>query len=44
MNIIDDQIYDVDYKHTNITILHGSVSNMSLVISEGKFGSIDDEE
>ena len=44
MNFIDDGTDNVDYEKTSRTILDGSVTNMSLVVSKGDFGDIDAED
>ena len=41
MKLIDNGTYDVEHEHINITILDVNFTNMSLVITEEKFGAID---
>ena len=34
MNLRDDVTYEVEYDHTNKTILYGNITNMLLIISK----------
>ena len=44
MNFLDDGKYEEEYKHINQTILDGNVMNTSLIIIEGDYGAIDDDD
>ena len=44
MNFLDYGTYEEIYEHINQTILGGNVMNMSLIITEGKYGAIDTDE
>ena len=40
-DFLDDRTYEEYYENINQTILDGNVMNMSLIITEGKYGAID---
>ena len=44
MNFVDDVTDEEDYEHNNWTILDVNVMNMSLIIMEGKYGTIHDDD
>ena len=44
MNFLDDGKYEEEYKQINQTILDGNVMNTSLIIIEGDYGAIDDDD
>ena len=41
MNFLDDETYEVDYEHINLTILDGNFMNMALNVMEENYGVID---
>ena len=43
MYFLDYGTYEEEYKHINQNILDGNVINMSLIIMEGNYGSIDSD-
>ena len=43
-DFLDDGTDKEMYKHVNRTILDSNVMNMSLIITEGKYGAIDTDE
>ena len=44
MDFKDDGTDEEIYKHINQKILDGNVMNMSLIITEGKYGAIDTDD
>ena len=42
--ILDDGTDEEIYEHINQTIIDGNVMNMSLIITEGKYGAIDADD
>ena len=42
--VFDDGTDEEDYKHINLTILDGNMMNMSLIIVEGNYSDIDDDD
>ena len=41
IDFVDDGTYEEDYEHINLTIIYCNVMNMSLIIVEVKYGTID---